>query len=120
MKKDLNWIKQLQMKIIGYKSETHLERGKQKKGGRGERETETERAKGWWGAGRGGTSLQSQHSERVDKGIGLRANLGNIANLSNPRLFLKNNLVRLESGFYQRKIGCEYNPCKNMCACKQK
>lgn len=35
LKKDLNWIKQLQMKIIGYKSETHLERGKQKKEGEG-------------------------------------------------------------------------------------
>lgn len=43
MKKDLNWIKQLQMKIIGYKSETHLERGKQKKGRkRGERNRDRE------------------------------------------------------------------------------
>lgn len=67
MKKDLNWIKQLQMKIIGYKSETHLERGKQKKEGEG-REKQRQREL-WWGAGRGGTSLQSQHSERVDKGI---------------------------------------------------
>lgn len=57
MKNDLNWIKQLQMKIISYKSETRLERGKRGKGGRGERETETEPRDGGELGMVGGTSL---------------------------------------------------------------